>query len=423
MAILNKRINNTIRLISIFFEAKTALLENRTRTALSLLGITIGIASVSIVFSVNDSGRALIFKELETFGLKSIWISRNISQISTDQPFYPGTGIATEDYLYLKNNRPKSLRVMSPVVTPRTVNSVVYNGKRLNISIVGVDSSFFTINNESLLKGRFFSADEVQRRDCSVVLSEKAADLLHIDISNDTHRDDYILVGDKFCSLVGIVSKKNRDFLSSINAVKNEPDLRLMAPYTVIQELNGDSSAIGHMQGEASSIALSNDALHRVIDYLTAKYQGKYAYRGESLKSYIDTANNILKGVSVMGVTAAAISLLVGGLAIMNIMLISVVERTKEIGIRMAIGARKTDILLQFIFEAVLISLLSGIFGELLGIALIKLIPYIFAVEIEVSVVGLVVSLLCSVFIGLISGLYPAIRASNLTPIEALRYE
>jgi len=420
---LNKRINNTIRLISIFFEAKTALLENRTRTALSLLGITIGIASVSIVFSVNDSGRALIFKELETFGLKSIWISRNISQISTDQPFYPGTGIATEDYLYLKNNRPKSLRVMSPVVTPRTVNSVVYNGKRLNISIVGVDSSFFTINNESLLKGRFFSADEVQRRDCSVVLSEKAADLLHIDISNDTHRDDYILVGDKFCSLVGIVSKKNRDFLSSINAVKNEPDLRLMAPYTVIQELNGDSSAIGHMQGEASSIALSNDALHRVIDYLTAKYQGKYAYRGESLKSYIDTANNILKGVSVMGVTAAAISLLVGGLAIMNIMLISVVERTKEIGIRMAIGARKTDILLQFIFEAVLISLLSGIFGELLGIALIKLIPYIFAVEIEVSVVGLVVSLLCSVFIGLISGLYPAIRASNLTPIEALRYE
>lgn len=420
---MNKRINNTIRLISIFFEAKTALLENRTRTALSLLGITIGIASVSIVFSVNDSGRALIFKELETFGLKSIWISRNISQISTDQPFYPGTGIATEDYLYLKNNRPKSLRVMSPVVTPRTVNSVVYNGKRLNISIVGVDSSFFTINNESLLKGRFFSADEVQRRDCSVVLSEKAADLLHIDISNDTHRDDYILVGDKFCSLVGIVSKKNRDFLSSINAVKNEPDLRLMAPYTVIQELNGDSSAIGHMQGEASSIALSNDALHRVIDYLTAKYQGKYAYRGESLKSYIDTANNILKGVSVMGVTAAAISLLVGGLAIMNIMLISVVERTKEIGIRMAIGARKTDILLQFIFEAVLISLLSGIFGELLGIALIKLIPYIFAVEIEVSVVGLVVSLLCSVFIGLISGLYPAIRASNLTPIEALRYE
>lgn len=420
---MNKRINNTIRLISIFFEAKTALLENKTRTTLSLLGITIGIASVSIVFSVNDSGRALIFKELETFGLKSIWISRSISQLSSDQPFYPGTGITTADYLYLKANKPKSLKAISPVVTSRAINTAVYKGKRLNISIVGVDKSFFTINNERLLKGRFFSDEEVQSRDCSVVLSEKAADLLHLDISNFIHREDYILVGDKFCSLVGIVSKKNRDFLSSINAVKNEPDLRLMAPYTVIQELNGNSSAISHIQGEASSVALSNNALNRVIEYLTANYQDKYAYRGESLKSYIDTANNILKGVSVMGVTAAAISLLVGGLAIMNIMLISVVERTKEIGIRMAIGARKADILLQFIFEAILISLLSGIFGVLLGIALIKLIPYIFAIHIEVSIAGLIIALLCSVLIGLISGLYPAIRASNLTPTEALRYE
>jgi ABC-type antimicrobial peptide transport system permease subunit len=308
-------------------------------------------------------------------------------------------------------------------VIPRAVNSVIYQGKRLNISIVGVDSSFFAINNERLLKGRFFLEDEVQRRDCSVVLSEKAADLLHIDISNSSHRDGYILMGDKFCSLVGIVSKKNRDFLSSINAVENEPDLRLIAPYTVTQELNGDSSAIGYIQGEAASIELSTDALDRITDYLTAKYEGKYAYRGESLKSYIDTANNILKGVSLMGVTAAVISLLVGGLAIMNIMLISVVERTKEIGIRMAVGARKTDILLQFIFEAILISLLSGIFGELLGIGLIKLIPYIFAIQIEVSVAGLVIALLCSILIGLVSGLYPAMRASNLTPIEALRYE
>jgi ABC-type antimicrobial peptide transport system permease subunit len=423
MVKLNKQINHTIRLVSIFFEAKTALLENRTRTALSLLGITIGIASVSIVFSVNDSGRTLIFNELETFGLRSIWVSRNISQVSTDRPIYPGTGISTADYLYLKDRCCKSLKAISPIVIPRAVNSVIYQGKRLNISIVGVDSSFFAINNERLLKGRFFLEDEVQKRDCSVVLSEKAADLLHIDISNSSHRDGYILMGDKFCSLVGIVSKKNRDFLSSINAVENEPDLRLIAPYTVTQELNGDSSAIGYIQGEAASIELSTDALDRITDYLTAKYEGKYAYRGESLKSYIDTANNILKGVSLMGVTAAVISLLVGGLAIMNIMLISVVERTKEIGIRMAVGARKTDILLQFIFEAILISLLSGIFGELLGIGLIKLIPYIFAIQIEVSVAGLVIALLCSILIGLVSGLYPAMRASNLTPIEALRYE
>jgi putative ABC transport system permease protein len=211
--------------------------------------------------------------------------------------------------------------------------------------------------------------------------------------------------------------------LSSINAVKNEPDLRIIVPYTVVQDLNGDSQVINYIQGEATSVESSDNAINEVIEYLTAKYDGKYSYRGESLKTYIDTANNILLGVSVMGITAAIVSLLVGGLAIMNIMLISVVERTKEIGIRMAVGARKTDILLQFVFEAMLISLVSGVFGVLLGIVLIKLIPYVVAIEIQISVIGVVIALLCSLVTGLVSGLYPAIRASNLTPIEALRHE
>lgn len=398
-------------------------MENRTRTALSLIGITIGIASVSIVFSVNDSGRALIFKELETFGIRSVWISRSVSQVSNDRPYYSGTGMTTQDFLYFKGNCCQPIKAISPIVIPRIANSIVYEGKRLNVSIVGVDRSFFSINNESLTVGRFFSNDEVQRRDCSVLLSEKAADLLEIETVGSPNSDDYILLGDKFCSLVGIVGKKSRDFLSSINAVKNEPDLRLVAPYTVIQDLNGDSQVINYIQGEATSVELSENAINAVIEYLTAKYEGKYSYRGESLKTYIDTANNILLGVSVMGITAAIVSLLVGGLAIMNIMLISVVERTKEIGIRMAVGARKTDILLQFIFEAMLISLVSGVFGVLLGIVLIKLIPYVVAIEIQISVIGIVIALLCSLFTGLVSGLYPAIRASNLTPIEALRHE
>jgi len=398
-------------------------LENRTRTALSLIGITIGIASVSIVFSVNDSGRAMIFDELETFGIKSIWISRNFSQISNDRPFYSGTGMTTQDYLHFKDNCCQPIKAISPVVIPRNANSIIYKGTRLNASVVGVDRSFFAINNESLMMGRFFSDDEVQQRECSVLLSEKAADLLNIEILAPSYSDNYIVLGDKFCSLVGIVGKKSRDFLSSINAVKNEPDLRLIAPYTVIQDLNGDSQVINYIQAEATSIDFSDDALNAVIEYLTAKYEDKYSYRGESLKTYIDTANNILLGVSVMGITAAVISLLVGGLAIMNIMLISVVERTKEIGIRMAVGARKTDILLQFIFEATLISLISGVFGILLGLSLIKLIPYVAPIEIQISLVGVVIALICSLMTGLISGLYPAIRASNLTPIEALRHE
>lgn len=420
---MSKQVSHAIRIISIFFEARTALLENRTRTALSLIGITIGIASVSIVFSVNDSGRALIFKELETFGIRSIWISRSVSQITNGRPYYSGTGITTQDFLYFKDNCCQPIRAISPIVIPRVEDSIVYKGTRLNVSIVGVDRSFFSINNESLTAGRFFNDNEVLRRDCSVLLSEKAADLLQIETVRPPYSDDYILLGDKFCSLVGIVGKKSRDFLSSINAVKNEPDLRLVAPYTVIQDLNGDSQVINYIQGEATSVESSDNAINEVIEYLTAKYDGKYSYRGESLKTYIDTANNILLGVSVMGITAAIVSLLVGGLAIMNIMLISVVERTKEIGIRMAVGARKTDILLQFVFEAMLISLVSGVFGVLLGIVLIKLIPYVVAIEIQISVIGVVIALLCSLVTGLVSGLYPAIRASNLTPIEALRHE
>ena len=399
-----------------------ALKENRLRTLLSLSGIMIGIASIVLVISINDSGRAVIFKELETFGLRSVWISRDMGDYYDNKSnFVRGSGLFDDDYQYIKENCCMSLLNISPIVNLRANGKIQIIGKDIRANVTGVNERFDKINNEKLIAGRFLSIDDVKNDRFVVVISQEIASMLsQAEIDNVLGARIKIL--SNWFHIVGVLGNKSRDFISSIGANKESANMRILAPYTTIQKINGNIREISYFQGEAKSISHAPKAVKEIKEYLNYKYKGIYKYNGETMVAYIKTANNILKNISLVGFVTALVSLVVGGLAVLNVMFMSVVERTREIGVRKSVGAKNRDILSQFVSEAILITSIGGVLGITLAYSIISTIVFLFQFDISVSSVGVLVALISTVTIGLLSGLYPAIKAANLKPVEALRY-
>lgn len=186
--------------------------------------------------------------------------------------------------------------------------------------------------------------------------------------------------------------------------------------------MNGNDQ-INVLQGEVDPQARASVAVKQASEFLRRRHHDAFDYRSETMEQYVQTANNILGGVSTIGVVAASVSLLVAGLGILNIMSTSVLERTREIGVRKALGGTEREILLQFLCEATLISLLGGVAGLVLGGLASVIITRVTGFPLMPSVTLIALALLVAVAVGLISGLYPAYRAARLRPVEALRYE
>jgi putative ABC transport system permease protein len=177
------------------------------------------------------------------------------------------------------------------------------------------------------------------------------------------------------------------------------------------------------LQAEATSIADADAAVSQIKRILERRHGDRFSYKSETLAQYIHTTDNILKWVTFIGVVAASVSLFVGGMGIMNIMSTSVLERTREIGIRKALGAGRREILIQFLLEAILISAMGGVLGLILGVAAGYALALYAGIPLEPSWPMVLVALFVSVGVGLVSGYYPALRAAKLKPVEALRFE
>jgi ABC-type antimicrobial peptide transport system permease subunit len=191
-------------------------------------------------------------------------------------------------------------------------------------------------------------------------------------------------------------------------------------PYTTLQRLTGDED-IGTLQLEAKNFNDAEAVGQRVMGYLSIRHGGVYEYDVETMASHVETTNRILGGVAIVGLVAASISLLVGGMGIMSLMSTAVLERTREIGIRKAIGASEQHILWQFLFEAALISIAGGVLGLLIGSLVSVGLAVITGFPLIPSFEAIGAAMLVSIGVGLLSGLLPARRASKLPPVEALR--
>jgi putative ABC transport system permease protein len=407
----------------ICMESLLALRDNRLRTTLSILGITVGIAAVMTVGTVSKGGRYIIFSELETFGLRSLWVFRDRDDKDPRRSVRAGTGIENADFAAIRGSGCPAVQLITPLVFERVTRMLVRNGNRYaKAEVTGVGGDYLEINNDTLEYGRAIREEDINRnRRVAVVGTEVVKDLFGVS-ANPIGRE--IRVGDRKFTVIGVLTHKSRDFLASIGSAGGQnANNRLLLPYRLYQQMTGSLKEIDLFQAQAVSLEQADAAAARIKGVLKRRHGGRFAYKSETMAQYIRTTENILKWVTFMGVVAASVSLFVGGMGIMNIMSTSVLERTREIGIRKALGASRREIHLQFLFEAIFISSIGGVLGLVVGVSAGCALVMFTKIPLEPSWPMVILSMAVSTGVGLASGYYPACRAANLKPVEALRFE
>ena len=417
----HRRVNGAGRSLDTFRQAAQALGDNRLRTGLSVLGITIGIAAVMAVGTISRGGNHLVFAELETFGLNSVWVYRDWNDGIPQGARREGTGIDSADYESIRAARERlRLRRLTPIVRPYGEDRELRRGnRRVNAETLGVDVDYPDIVNDTLVAGRALNRHDVAARLAVAVVAPGVTEALFAPGENPLGGTVRI-AGRRFI-VVGVVGGKSRDFLSSIgSAGGQDANDRVLVPYTTLQRLQGEDE-IDNLHLDVADFGEAETVGELVRERLRARHPVGYTYAAETMASYVRTTERILGGVSLIGIVAASISLLVGGMGIANMMGTSVLERTREIGIRKALGARERDILAQFLTEAVLISVTGGAIGLVVGTLASIALAEATGFPLIPSAASALGALAVSMLVGVLSGYLPARRAARLEPVAALR--
>ncbi len=405
-------------------QALVSLGDHRLRTSLSILGITIGIAAVMAVSTVSKGGNYIVYSELATFGLNSIWIYRDYRNDSPHRRSRAGSGIDNRDLAAIQGQAVRlGVSRVSPIVRGADRRPTIRKGgKFASASVIGVDSDYLDIVNDSVASGRKFNSNDLETRKQVAVVGPEIAQKLFGTLNLAVRESDTtVVIGSHRFHVIGILAPKSRDFLASIGSEggQNAND-RILIPYSTMQKINGESS-ISHLQVEAAEFEKANATAKALQNLLVSRHSGNFAYSYETMATHIATTDRILGGVAIVGIVAASISLLVGGMGILNMMSTAVLERTREIGIRKAVGASESDIQHQFLLEAVLISVIGGLLGLLIGVLASYLLARITGFPLIPSLVTISGALLVSIVVGILAGFLPARRAAKLHPVEALR--
>jgi len=395
--------------------ATASIQKNRMRAALTMLGIIIGVAAVIVMVAVGYGARTRIREQINNLGTNMIVITPGASTqggVSQGAQAFPNLSLKDVDKL---RNESQYLSAISPVIVSRT--AVIGPAGNWRTTINGVDTDYQTIRDWQPSSGDFFSADDVRSTRKIAVLGNTVAQNLFpgqdpvgadIQIRNAVYR------------VVGVLSVKGQ------NASGNDSDDVVLIPYTTASTALSGRSFIPQILAGTSNSQDIAPAEDEITSILREAHKTDGTNDDFTVKNQNDLAQTAASSTNVMTMLLAAIasiSLLVGGIGIMNIMLVSVTERTREIGIRMAIGARGSDVLTQFLVESVVMGILGGIAGLALGVIGAKLLGHFTGWETTISPVIMAIAVAFSGAVGIFFGYYPARKAAALNPIEALRYE
>ncbi|WP_028025709.1 ABC transporter permease [Enterovibrio calviensis] len=406
-------------LVDLFREARFAMVENWGRSMLSMIGIAVGIAAVMTVDAVSTGGKAFVMQELETFGLKSVWVYRTQSNKDPHKRTRTGTGINNNDLIALQGDCCPSVSLISPIVTPRERAPIVQAGNRYsNSQVIGVNRDFLTINNDQLRIGRGIREVEIRNRRPVAIIGETVISSLFPGITNPIGRT-FRISGREY-QIIGVLRSKSRDLLASIGSAGGDVNNRILVSYPLVQAMNGNDD-ISYIQAEASTVDTAEAAAAQLKGVLSRRYHGVFEYESETLASYIKTTDNILGGVTIIGIIAASSALIVGAIGVAGIMSTAVAERTREIGIRAAIGAHRSHIMIQFIVESVLICLIGGSFGLAVGLLIGFVLDFFTGFPLFPGIGGISIALCVSILVGFVAGYLPARRAAQMKPVDALR--
>ncbi len=392
----------------------SALTANRLRSSLTMLGMIIGNASVITMVGVGEGAQRLAAEQFEALGPNVLFVVPGSSETRNTTRTLPRT-LVLDDAKAIATQVP-SVKEVAPQVQSRELIS--YRSRSTNTAIVGTNPEFPAVRSFDVAKGRFLTESDLNRNAPVVALGSELAGRL---FGPQDPVGQQVRIKNVSFQVIGVMEPKG-SFLGD-----NYDELALVPATTMAGRIVGQTSPYGievtFISVSAKDAASVEAAQFQITNLLRLRHQitGEDDFTVRSQKDVLEIVNTVTGALSLMLVAISGISLLVGGIGIMNIMLVSVTERTQEIGLRKAIGASQADILLQFMIEAIILSVVGGLVGTGIGVGGILLVGVLTPLQTSVSLVAIALAVSVSGSIGLFFGVVPARQAAKLDPIVALR--
>ncbi|MEP5341377.1 MAG: ABC transporter permease [Algibacter sp.] len=406
-----------MRLLNLFKIAYKAIILNKTRTLLTMLGIIIGVASVIAMLAIGEGSKESIRTTISAMGSNMITIKPGAD---TRGPAKGSGGnvqtLTLKDYETIKEQA-SLLNYITPVVNGG--GQIINGSNNWPSTIYGVNPDYLNIKVVDLQSGSMFTDTDIKSASKVAVIGQTVVDNVFPDGQNPVGQ--MIRFNNIPFKVIGVLEEKGE------NTFGQDQDDVVIAPYTTVQKRILAIDYLNQIIASAVSEDDAPEAVTQVIEILRTQHQlmdhedDDFSVR--SMEELISTFSSTSEMLTILLVAVASISLLIGGIGIMNIMYVSVKERTKEIGLRMAVGGKGTDILMQFLIEAILISITGGLLGVILGLGATVFIEKFLNWPTSVALYSIVISFAVCAVTGIFFGWYPARKASALDPITALRYE
>jgi len=394
-----------------------ALLRNKTRALLTMLGVVIGIASVIAMVSIGQSATQNTREEFSSMGTNMIMIMPSRQHRGgIDMGNSNSRALDMKDYYAIKEGA-HYVDGLSPMVS--SAAQMVYGNNNHSGSIQGISTDYLNIRKYELEKGLMFTENDVNTYAKVCVIGKTIVDELFPDGTNPVGKT--IRFGSIPMKVIGVLKSKGQ------NQMGEDQDDIAFAPYTTIQKRFVGINHFNMMTASATSEEESELAATEITHILRNTHKiaenGDDDFEVRTQEEMLSSMSSVTNFITILLAIVAGISLVVGGIGIMNIMYVTVTERTKEVGLRMAIGARSRDIQLQFLLESVVLSVLGGVIGIFFGVLIAYIISAVLSWPYIVSYTAILLSFFVCVAIGVFFGWSPAKKAANLDPITAIRYE
>lgn len=407
-----------MNLLMIIRVALRALQRNKMRAALTMLGIIIGVSAVVAMVSIGQGAQAAVAAQIDSIGTNLLFVSAGAQNVGGVRSGAGDTGTNTltvEDLEAIKREVP-SVSMVTPTVNSR--GQLVAGNMNWNTSIQGVSEQYPEVRKWAVQSGEFFTESDVRTAGRVLVIGQTIADNL---FAGGDPIGQTVRVQNLPFRVIGVMVRKGQD-----QQGRDQDDIAF-TPYTTVQKkiLGSPRLQIAYVS------AVSPDATYTAQQQITELLRQRHKLNANdpddftvrNMSDIAQAANETNNTMTMLLACIAGVSLLVGGIGIMNIMLVSVTERTREIGIRMAIGARSSAVKSQFLIESIVLSLMGGTVGILLGVGVSLAIPKMLGWPTLISTMAIVGSVIFSIAVGVFFGYYPARKAAALDPIDALRYE
>ena len=399
-----------------FQMALTSLYANKMRSLLTMLGIIIGVSAVIALVSVGMGVRSNVTSSIASLGSNMLIVSPGASDRGGVRGAAGSKKTLKYDDAVAIREKIKNIDYVSPTVS--SSYQVVYGNNNWNTSVQGVTPEFMSIRSLSISNGAFIAANDMNKRSRVAVIGTTVAENL-FDKENPVGKN--IRINNQPYKIIGLLESKGQ------SSMGQDQDDMVYVPITTAQERMLGITYVQSIniqvsdQSKMDQVQVEVETLLRTRHHLVGTKENDFRIR--NLTSLMETVNQSTSMLTLLLGAIAGISLIVGGIGIMNIMMVSVTERTREIGIRKALGATFMNIMTQFLIESMVIGVIGGLIGIVIGCGLSKLIALVGDFQTVITLTPIVISFVFSVGIGLFFGIYPARKAAKLDPIEALRYE